>query len=268
MEQRPDLYLGTEQEIVVCAGAFVMAGAYDAVAHHSWFALVLSGGNSPRPLHAVLASGIDEREFARCGLAVPKNAERSPAAPSTIVMPWNKTWLFQGDERCVPPAHPDSNYSMAFETLISHVDIDPTHCIRMAAEEECPETAAQKYERKLKRFFRERVTSEPVEWPRFDLVILGIGNDGHTASLFPGSSALQERSRWVVATKAPPESPVRERLSLTLPAINHATTIMFFVSGNKESLAFEVYRGKRRDLPAAKVGDGSSTPPVWFIVRQ
>ncbi|HEY7406188.1 MAG TPA: 6-phosphogluconolactonase, partial [Candidatus Angelobacter sp.] len=139
-------------------------------------------------------------------------------------LPWSKVHIFFGDERSVPPDHPDSNYRMANESLLSQVAIPGENVHRILAELD-PEPAAQEYENQLREFFH--VAGDA--WPRFDLIMLGLGEDGHTASLFPGSSALEESSRLVAPTWV--EEKKTFRITLTYPVLNHAAEVEFLVSG-------------------------------------
>jgi 6-phosphogluconolactonase len=139
---------------------------------------------------------------------------------------WPKVHLFFGDERAVPPTHPDSNYAMVYEALISKVAIPAKNVRRIIGEGEANENA-RSYENQLRTFFA------GLPWPRFDLVLLGMGEDGHTASLFPHSDALQEKSRWVIATTKNASS--EKRITLTVPVFNHAAHVMFLVTGKEKA---------------------------------
>jgi len=169
-------------------------------------AIALSGGTTPKGVYELLAS-----EDFRCRI------------------PWNQVHLFWGDERCVPPEDPESNYFLAYKTLISRVPIPTENVHRMPGEKADSEKAADEYEQTLRVFFR----SSPGEWPAFDLVLLGIGADGHTASLFPGASVLQEKKRWVAAPYV--EKLKSYRLTLTIPVFNHARQVIFFVAGEEKA---------------------------------
>lgn len=169
-------------------------------------AFVLAGGTTPRRLYEHLAMSTFREEI-----------------------PWNQVHLFWGDERCVSPENPESNYRAAYESLISRVPIPPENVHRMSAEKADPEKAADEYEQTLRDFFR----SSPGEWPTFDLVLLGIGADGHTASLFPGSSVLHEKKRWVAAPYV--EKLKSYRLTLTLPVFNHAAQVIFLAAGKEKA---------------------------------
>ncbi len=166
------------------------------------FSLVLAGGSTPGVLYQLLASEYREQ------------------------IPWAQLHLFWGDERYVPPADPRSNYCMARETLLGHVPVPKENLHPMPTEFPEAEEAAVAYESLLRSCF-------PDAWPRFDLVLLGMGPDGHTASLFPNLHALDEQERWVVASRAPVE-PV-QRLTLTLPVLNHAAQVYFLVAGAEKS---------------------------------
>jgi 6-phosphogluconolactonase len=163
------------------------------------FTVALAGGNTPRRVYELLAT---ERFAHR--------------------VEWPHVDLFFGDERCVPPDHPDSNYAMAYEALISKVAIPAKNVHRIIGEGK-PDECATLYENQLRTFFAGD------SWPRFDLVLLGLGEDGHTASLFPGSDALNEKSKWVVPAK-PPGSKY-DRITLTVPVFNHAARVVFLVTG-------------------------------------
>lgn len=197
------------QEIVACARS--------AIAERGRFTLVLSGGSTPRRLYSLLAED-DSREDG---------------------LPWDAVHLFWGDERHVPPDHPDSNYRMVRDTLLDRAPIPPANVHRVRAELADARSAAGDYDKRLAALFGLR----PREFPRFDLVLLGLGTDMHTASLFPGTAALAVRDRRVVANWVPR---LREhRITLTLPVFNHAERILFLVSGADKSRALEqILRGE------------------------
>ncbi len=183
------------------------------------FALLLSGGRTPRRLYALLGS-------AEC-------RER---------IDWTRTHLFWGDERAVPMSDPESNYRMVAETLLSRVSI-PEQNIHRIRTELPPEEAAIEYERELSEFFGGA--------PRFHLALLGMGADGHTASLFPGSAALREKQRLVVAAS----HGSAQRITLTLPALDSAGEVLFLVTGASKAaaLAAALEGPPDPDLPAALV---------------
>jgi 6-phosphogluconolactonase len=200
------------------------------------FVVALSGGSTPRALYSLLAG--DEFQSQ---------------------VPWHRVHFFWGDERCVPPEHPDSNYRMAFETLLSKAPVPEKNIHRIEGEEK-PEIAAAKYEKAIRDFFQ----LADSELPRFDLILLGLGDDGHTASLFPGSEALQETSRLAVATYV--EKLKSHRVTLTLPVLNHAANIFFLVAGeNKTGILKDVLqRESSKNLPARQI-DPPNGRLVWFV---
>jgi 6-phosphogluconolactonase len=186
-----------------------VALAGEAIARRGRFAVALAGGSTPKAMYALLAT--DEY------------ADR---------VDWARVHVFWGDERCVPPDHPDSNYRMARETLLDHVPLPVGYVHRMRGEM-APAQAAAEYERTLRTFFsspaagREGGDEEPTA--RFDLILLGMGDDGHTASLFPGTAVIDEQTRWVVAHYV--EKLSAWRVTLTPVVINAAANVTFIVSG-------------------------------------
>jgi len=190
------LYRAAADEFVRCA--------QEAISQRGRFSVALSGGNTPRGVHSFLAA----------------NAKAS--------LPWNQIYIFFGDERHVPPDDPESNYRMANETLLSRVPIPAANVFRVPTELDA-EVAARQYEDQLRAFFR----LSPGAWPRFDLIFLGLGDDGHTASLFPESAALNEATRLVVANWV--DKLHSYRLTFTYPVLNHAAEIAFLVSGQSKS---------------------------------
>lgn len=177
--------------------------ASDAVTKTGSFTVALSGGSTPKALHHLLAD--------------------DPAFRSRV--PWDKMHLFFGDERHVPPDHQDSNYLMAVETLISRAPLKPDQITRIKGEYRDTEKAALEYQQALRAYFK----LQDGELPRFDLVLLGMGDEGHTASLFPGTKALHpSSSRFVVRNWV--GKLFTERITLTAPAINNANQVIFLVT--------------------------------------
>lgn len=168
---------------------------------------------------------------------------------------WSAWHLFWADERCVPLSHPESNYRLARRTLFDYVDI-PLSQIYPIDDSLTPSTAALVYQATL-----EQVFSGP--WPRFDLILLGMGPDGHTASLFPGHPLLQEQKRWVAHLTDSPKPPP-ERITLTLPVINRARQVAFVVVGQNKAEALARVRQGDSALPASLVQplDGELH---WFV---
>ena len=209
----------------------------DAVKAAGTCSIVLSGGSTPRTLYQLLASDFRNR------------------------IPWANVHVFWGDERYVAPDDPGSNYRMAREALLDHVPCPPANIHPMPTHYPGPDVAAREYERTLRdRFAR--------EWPHFDLVLLGIGDDGHTASLFPGSLALAERTRWVVAARAPVEPYVR--VTLTLPALTRGSAVHVLVSGAAKAEALRHVLEGAGDwikYPAAGVRLGTASV-IWWADRE
>ncbi len=245
-------YSGSEAEMTDHAAALIMAEAWRAVADHGYFSLVLAGGNSPRPLYQKLARGVSTALLRQYNLPLPEGCSSSKSG--LLELP-ESTWLFQGDERALPPSHPETNYRMIQETLLRHSSIAPVHLFRMAAEAADSREAAKAYEATIRTFFLKREPQALQDFPAFDLVLLGMGDDGHTASLFmENPDALQEKSRWVIAVEAQNARPPGRRLTLTLPLINHARNILFFTTGKKKAeLAEQIFRKTEKNLPASLV---------------
>ncbi|MGC2696829.1 MAG: 6-phosphogluconolactonase [Candidatus Angelobacter sp.] len=174
--------------------------AETAISERGRFSVALSGGNTPRGVYSLLAEEYQN------------------------TLPWDKIHMFFGDERNVPPDHPDSNYRMANEALLSRVPI-PAKNVNRIRTELGPEAAAEEYQTRLREFFH--LTDN--DWPRFDLVLLGLGDDGHTASLFPGTQALNDVSHAVIANWV--EKLQSFRITFTFPVLNHAAEVLFLVSG-------------------------------------
>lgn len=213
---------------------WLCAQALAAVDARGRFTLALSGGSTPRALYQRLA----------------KHPE----------LPWDRIELCFGDERAVPPDHPDSNARMARETLTGQPFVRAERVHRIRAELPADE-AASDYERTLRALFVRQ------SWPRFDVVLLGLGSDGHTASLFPHSPALTERTRWVVANWL--QEPEAQRITLTYPAINAAAQVLFMVAGEDKAAPLrEVLEGDAtlEDIPAR--GIAPSTGGQSFFVDQ
>ena len=169
--------------------------------------IALSGGSTPKAAFELLAD---------------------PDHPWRNRMPWEKLDIYWVDERCVPPDHAESNYRMTREALLDHVPLRPCQIHRIEAELD-PEDAADRYEAELRGSFR----IDGVQIPRFDLIALGLGDDGHTASLFPHTAALHETSRLVAANHVPRKD--AWRITLTWPVINHARSVFFLVAGESKA---------------------------------
>jgi 6-phosphogluconolactonase len=189
------------------------------------FAVSLSGGSTPRRLYECLAApGIASR------------------------FPWSRVHWFWGDERFVPHDHPDSNYRMARDAFLSRVLVPTDNIHAVPTEGFSPEQAATAYEATLKRYYGgDKLVPER---PLFDVMLLGIGEDGHTASLFPGQSALQETRRWAVAVIGAKSEP---RITLTYPALDSSRDVAFVVTGKEKQCAVARAQAGDRALPAAVV---------------
>lgn len=215
------------EEIARRAAALFLDVTRSAVKQRGRCSVALAGGSTPRRTYELLA-----------GLPVA----------------WERVHLFWGDERCVPPDHPDSNFGMVQQALLERVRLPPENIYRMPGEMPPPQ-AAKSYTQELRRFFRANPSL-----PGFDLVFLGLGEDGHTASLFPGSPALQLQEAWVaVVEHEQPPPPLVTRLSLTLPVLNAARQVVFLVNGaNKAPVVRRLFAPTSEEaaagpLPAAQV---------------
>ena len=203
------------------------ARAAAAVRARGRFGVALSGGSTPRALYALLADA---------------------AAPFRARVPWEAVQVFFGDERHVPPDHADSNYRMAREALLAHVPIPPESVHRVRGELADAEEAALEYEAELAEAFALR----DGERPRLDLALMGMGPDGHPASLFPGSPALDEARRLAVEPFVPKLG--AQRVTLKLPVFAAARAVVFLVAGaDKAGRVAEVLSGRAPALPAARV---------------
>jgi 6-phosphogluconolactonase len=192
--------------------------AEEAVSARGRVRIAISGGTTPKNTFKLLAN---------------------PDNPFLQRMPWHALELFWVDERTVPPDHADSNYRMTRETLLDHVGLRPDQIHRIQGEL-VPEVAAAEYEFDIRRTFR----LEGAEAPRFDVVVLGMGDDGHTASLFPHTHAIHEMGRLVVANEVPQMN--TWRITLTWPVINHAREVFFLIEGAKKAAVLkEVFTGPR-----------------------
>jgi 6-phosphogluconolactonase len=209
----------TADEFINCARS--------AIGANGRFTVALSGGSTPRGIFGLIA---DDQ----------KNPEKK--------LLWEKIFVFFGDERHVPPTDSESNYRMANESLLSKVPIPEQNVFRVAAELDA-NVAASQYEEQLIQFFH----LAPNQWPRFDLIMLGMGPDGHTASLFPGSPALEESQRKVAANWV--EKFNSYRITFTFPVINHAAEVMFAVLGSdKAQVLREVLKNPNKNLyPSQRV---------------
>ncbi len=225
------------QSFIDSTANFIVDLAAQAIAERGRFTIALSGGGTPRPIYTRLAT-TDYRER----------------------IDWSKVHLFFGDERCVSPddALAGSNYRMAREALLDHVALPPDNIHRIQGEID-PAQAALIYEQELQRLFR---TST---FPAFDLICLGLGDNGHTASLFPGTAALRETDRWVVAQYV--EVLTTWRVTFTAPLINAARHIAFLVEGaGKAEMLWRVLEGPYQpDVLPAQLIQPATGQLHWLI---
>jgi 6-phosphogluconolactonase len=217
--------LKSAEAVARAAAAAVVEAAFKAIHEHGEVRLVLSGGRTPRAAYQLLAGELRDE------------------------VDWRRVVFYFGDERCVPPDHPDSNYRMAKEVLFDPLKIQGNSVRRMAGELPPPSAAAD-YDTEIRALMAERT-------PAFDLVLLGMGAEGHTASLFPGSPALDETTRTVVNVVVPIQPP--ERLTLTPVAFASARQILFLVTGADKAEALAKVFGGGDDLPAARVSQLASS---------
>jgi 6-phosphogluconolactonase len=231
--------LTTPQDLFQAAAEEVIRAATSAVAQRGRFAIALSGGSTPKNLYTLIA------------------------ANASANLPWDRMFFFWGDERHVPPDDPDSNYRMAKESLLAKVAIPPANIFPVPAENPDASAAAEAYEQTLRKFFG----LAPGEFPRFDLILLGMGPDGHTASLFPETAALQEKSRLVVANWV--EKLQNSRITFTLPVLNAARCVAFLVSGTDKAVVLhEVLEGNAAaEKYPSRLVRPSDGRLIWFVDR-
>jgi len=214
----------------------------------------LAGRFEDEARHAVAARG-------RFTVALPGGSVASSFFPrlARVRLDWSKVDFFWGDERAVPPDHPDSNYAVARSLWLTPAGVPDASVHRMKAEEPDLAKAAADYERELV-----QIAGSP---PRLDLVLLGVGPDGHTASLFPGSPVLAERTQWARAVEAPTTvQPAVPRVTLTLPCLNGARNVLFLIAGNdKRPVVVEILEGGEASqrYPAAMIRAAGRT--VWLV---
>ena len=233
-------YLTLEEASHDLAG-LISGLARAAVRDRGRFTMALAGGNTPRPLY--------------------RNLGRPPYREK---IPWDHCHLFWGDERWLPADDPAGNYAMVRETLLNSVRIPEQNIHRMVTELANPAAGAAAYEETLRRSFPD---IGPNDYPALDLILLGMGTDGHTASLFPGSDALADRG-WVVPVEYPLADPPVPRLTMTLPLINRARCVLFLVAGEKKKKVVESIR--RDPETAARIYPAARVRPrgrlIWAVV--
>jgi len=214
-------------ELAQQAAQLILTQSQLAVARNNLFTIALSGGSTPKRLYELLAD---------------------PTQQFRSQLPWDCIHFFWTDERHVPPDHPDSNYRMVREAMLVRAPVPPTNVHRMLSEKPNASEAANDYESQLRDFFHPPAG----ELPRIDFILLGLGPEGHTASLFPDSEVLHETQRWVAAPWIAKLN--SHRLTMTLPVLNNASTVVFLVSGSeKAEILREVLKGEPDRFPAQRI---------------
>lgn len=223
---------------------FLVQAASKAIKSRGFFSLVVAGGNTPRGLYALLAE--------------PQISD---------LLDWAKIFIFWSDERCVPSDHPESNFRMVQETLLSKIAIPLENIFRMPGELPADE-GAKYYENILADFMAKTagVKENISKFLVFDFILLGLGSDGHTASIFPGSDALKQENQMVYAVSVSNTKPAISRLTLTLPVLNQARNVCFLVSGIAKK---EITRKVLADNSASLAFPAARVKPVgrlnWFV---
>lgn len=205
-----------------------------ALGHSGQTIVALSGGNTPKPLYQHLAE-----------------------APIKDRLPWDRVQWILGDERFVPPSDPASNYGMACETFLDHVPVPSQNVHPVQTEGVTLEEAAERYEAMLKHLYGADMLDP--RRPLLSLTLLGLGEDGHTASLLPGQSVLQERKRWVAPV---PKGREEERITLTYPALDSSAAVVFLVSGDGKREILDKILSGETDFPAAHIRPVGEV--IWF----
>ncbi len=230
--------LTTPQELFEVAAEEVVRAATEAVAQSGRFTIALSGGSTPKNLFNLLATN------------------------ARTVFPWDRTYFFWSDERHVPPTDPESNYRMAEEIMLSKIPVNAGNVFRIGAENPDAAAAAEAYEQTLRKFFQ----LQPGQVPAFDLILLGMGPDGHTASLFPNTAGLQEKTRLVIANWV--DKLKANRLTMTLPVLNSAREVAFLASGTDKAQVLRTVL--EEDAPPEQYPAKLVRPTgrlIWFVDR-
>ncbi len=243
------------EALVEDVASFIETRAKESIEASGIFTFVLSGGNTPKSLYSRLSK-----------------------PPYSKIIDWDRVFIFWGDERFVPKNDASSNYRMAEEFLLSNVPIPEENIFPVPDphEEKTLQNAASLYETRLRDFFTSKDVSKKIPkekhgkisgaFPSFDVTLLGIGDDGHTASLYPGSPALEEKKRWVTAVAAPDYAPVKQRITLTLPLLNNSKNILFLVSGaskkNILNALFKSHSEKTALYPAGMINPAGEL--YWY----
>jgi 6-phosphogluconolactonase len=226
----------TVDELSIRGAELFVGEAATAIAGRGRFSVALPGGSTPRPLFRMLAT---DEYLAKTD--------------------WERIHFFWTDERCVPPEHPDSNYKLASDLLLSKLPITDTANIHRIPGEMVPDLAALAYEQNLRNFF----IDQPL--PSFDLIMLGVGVDGHTASIFPGERLIDDVSRSAVAVYV--EKLASHRVTMTLPVLNNAHKVVFLVTGmEKSGIVHDILVDNRPQYPAAMVKP-TGDAVIWLLDR-
>ena len=239
---KPAIQIVADAEAISRKAAEIIMGLMaETLNTKTHFSIALSGGSTPKSLFTLLADDVSLR----------------------TQVDWDKVHFFWGDERHVPPDHPDSNFRMAYEAMLSKVPVQETNIHRVRAEEQDASKAAEEYADELRTFFN----LKPGELPYFDCVLLGMGPDGHTASLFPGTEALHEQKRLVVSNWV--EKFQSHRITLTAQAINNADCIIFLVSGEeKAEVLREVLEGENNpELFPSQLIKPNHGKLLWLVAQ-
>jgi 6-phosphogluconolactonase len=242
MARPPEIRIAHDSHTWAAAAAeLVHMVGQEAVRTNGRFLIALSGGTTPETFYRALTSPAFAGRF-----------------------DWSRAAFFFSDERGVPPDDPRSNYALADRALFTPLNITPSQIYRMAGESRDPQVAAHEYEQQLCR----ATNTAPSSRPALDLILLGLGEDGHTASLFPGSPALRDNQHLIIVTHSPKDPPIR--LTMTLGAINHASVILFLVAGAGKAGIVRAILDPRneaeRQLPASLVAPEKGRL-IWLLDR-
>ena len=228
--------------LAVRAAEMIVRSAREAVEQRRQFTLVLSGGSTPE-----------------------KTNRRLAGSETAATIDWSKTWLFFGDERFVPYDDPANNFGMVQRSLLDHVPVPKENVFPVPSACRSADNAAQQYGQTIARFFGQAAQTAPP--PSFDLILLGLGDDAHTASLFPGMPALEVKDSWVTASPPGTLPPPVERITLTFPILNRARQVLFLVAGEKKA---EVLREILESQPSVTKAPAAGVRPesgtvTWLV---
>lgn len=230
-----------EDDLSSAAAEFVAAYSGQCIENSGFFSIALSGGRSPLKLYEKLSD-------------------------SRFEIPWKKVHFFWSDERYVPAGDSESNFKMSKEILLSKIDIPEGNIHRILTDVKPPEKCAEFYENDIKAFFLDRDKNVP----SFDLILLGLGQDGHTASLFPGDPLLDENTKLVAASQAPRGMSVKNRITFTLPLINLSKSVLFLVlDANKKKILSSIFEDRQKSqllYPGALVHPTETL--YWYLMEE